>query len=238
MRLQIGMRNLFVLILIFIFFSCSTQKKMNEFTYWVNSTKVDCMGIGPMSCMQVQKGSSVKESQWTSFYSAIDGFDYEPGYLYKLQVREESISKEAVPADASSIKYTLVKVLDKQIDNRSFIKGKWLLMRINGNPVNRSIALPTLEIDMDNFRISGSTGCNTYSGLIQRLNQETIQLGNVVSTRKACINRNIETVYLNALNEISTYRQDNDKLVLFGEKGNELLAFLKQKGKTDNEGKQ
>ncbi|WP_430972509.1 META domain-containing protein [Sunxiuqinia rutila] len=218
------MKRIFSLLLVAMMFSCSTQKNV----YWVNSSKVDCMGVGPMSCMQVQKGNNLEESQWQNFYSTIDGFDYEPGYFYKLKVKEEHLSKEEVPADASSIRYTLVKVLDKQVDRRALVNGKWLLARINGGPVNRSVVLPTLEVDLENHRIFGSGGCNSYSGPIQELTQEAILLGNVASTRRACMNRNIEDTYLKALSQIKSYKAVQSELVFYGEDGAELLAFIRQ----------
>lgn len=221
------MKGIFSLLLVATLFSCSTQKNV----YWVNSSKVDCVGVGPMSCMQVQKGNTMEEAQWQNFYSSIDGFDYEPGYIYKLQVKEKRLPKDEVPADASSIKYTLVKVLDKQMDNRAFANGKWLLARINGGPINRSIVLPTLEIDLDNNRIFGSGGCNTYSGPILELSQEVIELGNAVSTRKACINRNIEATYLKTLSQVKSYKANQAELVLLDENGEEVLAFIRQQEK-------
>ena len=38
------------------------------------------------------------------------------GYLYKIEVEEEQLDPQQVPADASSIKYTLVSVLEKNED--------------------------------------------------------------------------------------------------------------------------
>ncbi len=89
----------------------------NEYIYWVNSSKVDCTGVGPMRCLQVQKGDDLASDSWEFFYSNISGFKYEPGYLYKIIVKEESIPSNERVADGSSIKHTLIKVLDKRSDN-------------------------------------------------------------------------------------------------------------------------
>jgi len=86
--------------------SCSSLKQ-DEAVYWVNSAKVDCLGVGKMTCYQVQKGDSLDlNAAWNLFYSQIEGFDYQPGFIYKLKVKETAV--ENPPADASSIKYTLV----------------------------------------------------------------------------------------------------------------------------------
>ena len=82
-------------------------------TYWVNSSKAPCVGVGPMECLQVRRSES---GPWELFYSQIDGFSYEAGYIYKLKVQEEILDPATVPADASSIRYTLVSVEEKTPD--------------------------------------------------------------------------------------------------------------------------
>lgn len=58
--------------------------------------------------MLIKKGDA---QNWSMFYSKINGFDYEPGYEYVLDVKEERI--ENPPADGSSVSYTLVKQISK-----------------------------------------------------------------------------------------------------------------------------
>ena len=91
--------------------SCQTSSILdeNETRFYVNSQKVDCTGVVPMKCMQVKEN---KNDTWTLFYSDIKGFDYEAGYEYELIVKKED-KKKPIPADASSIEYTLVKEVKK-----------------------------------------------------------------------------------------------------------------------------
>lgn len=84
--------------------------------WWVNSSKVDCMGVGPMKCLQIQKGSTVDAEAWKLFYDQVEGFEYEPGYLYQLQVKVSEKSAP-IPADASSLQYELIKVISKEKDS-------------------------------------------------------------------------------------------------------------------------
>jgi hypothetical protein len=93
--------------------SCKSTNSENEasgITYWINSSKVPCVGVGPMECLEVRQSES---ATWQLFYSEIEGFDYEPGYVYRIKVREEKRDPEDVPADASSIRYILVSVDEK-----------------------------------------------------------------------------------------------------------------------------
>ncbi len=95
--------------------SCQPSKSGEQdiHTYLVNSSRVPCTGVAPMQCLQVRKG---EDPDWQLFYSDIEGFEYEPGYLYRLRVREEKRDPESVPADASSIRFVLVEVVEKKPD--------------------------------------------------------------------------------------------------------------------------
>ena len=73
----------------------------------VAPTKVDCVGVAPMKCLQVREAGG----EWNNFYAPIEGFDFVEGFRYRLQV---NVSKSAnPPADGSSLRYNLVCVLDK-----------------------------------------------------------------------------------------------------------------------------
>lgn len=111
--LKLGCALLIVLPLITT--SCKTSKsgEKDTYTYWVNSARVPCVGVGPMECLQIRKGES---EDWQLFYSDIEGFDFEPGYLYRLRVREEKLDLAQVPADASSIRFILIAIEEKTPD--------------------------------------------------------------------------------------------------------------------------
>lgn len=72
----------------------------------VAPTKVDCVGVAPMKCLQVRIGGA-----WENFYSPIEGFDFREGWRYRLQVNVSQIANP--PADSSSLRCQLVRVLDK-----------------------------------------------------------------------------------------------------------------------------
>ncbi|MGL6179874.1 MAG: DUF4377 domain-containing protein [Tannerellaceae bacterium] len=93
------------------FSSCSTSK--NTQTFLINSEKVDCMGVAPMKCLQVKKLDK-PNAEWENMYTNIIGFDYEPGYIYKIKVKVKELDKKQVPADGSSIEYILEKVVSKE----------------------------------------------------------------------------------------------------------------------------
>ncbi|SBV97922.1 DUF4377 domain-containing protein [uncultured Dysgonomonas sp.] len=87
--------------------SCGSSKNTEKLT--VASKQGDCVGVAPMKCLLVKKDG---QADWEFFYSNIEGFVYEPGYEYVLEVKVEKVEHPA--ADQSSLKYTLVKEVSKE----------------------------------------------------------------------------------------------------------------------------
>lgn len=94
---------------------CQKEEEKVE-TWWINSSKVECMGVGPMQCFQIQKGTELQSEGWKLFYDQIEGFEYEAGYLFQIQVKVTEKS-EPIPADASSFQYELIHVISKVKDS-------------------------------------------------------------------------------------------------------------------------
>ncbi len=212
--------------------SCSTTKNN---IYWVSGIKTPCSsGAGKMNCLNVHKGKDLSDSNWEHFYANIEGFEFEEGYMKKIKVKETKLNLKDVPADGSSIKYELVEELDKQPDHRALVKGKWILNRFNEGPVNRSVTLPTMEITLNEMSVSGSGGCNMYSGPIEQLSSGIIRFGNMASTRKACFNKNIESEYLKAMGKVKTYQIKESNLIFYNEEGKEILSYMKQEEQVAN----
>ena len=56
--------------------------------------------------------AKLADGQWGVFYNHIEGFEFEKGYEYVLQVRRDTVPNPA--QDASSLKYTLIEVVSKE----------------------------------------------------------------------------------------------------------------------------
>ena len=96
-----------VLVLLFVLVGCSVNK--NIVTYTIASKSTIGYGVAPQRCLLVREGD---EQSWSLFYSRIEGFDYEEGYEYVLNVQKTPVNNP--PADVSSIRYTLVNILSKE----------------------------------------------------------------------------------------------------------------------------
>ena len=77
-------------------------------TLQVAPSRAVCTGVGPQLCLQVRETAS---APWTNLYGEIVGFDYAPGFLYEIRIKEEFVANP--PADGSSIRRTLIAVLSK-----------------------------------------------------------------------------------------------------------------------------
>ncbi|MEU8901215.1 DUF4377 domain-containing protein [Nocardia sp. NPDC048505] len=88
----------------------STAPAAQQFEIEVAAQEVPCTGVAPMQCLQVRKDP---QAEWELHYFGIDGFDYQPGYTYRLLIEERPWVDP--PADAPSVTWRLVRVLDKQL---------------------------------------------------------------------------------------------------------------------------
>ncbi|QQR97374.1 MAG: META domain-containing protein [Sphingobacteriales bacterium] len=211
--------------------SCASTKSNNKIL-WVSGYKTEASGVGKMQVLNIHKGENLDNQKWENFYSPIEGFNFEEGYLKKIEVKEEKV--ENVPADASSIKYVLVKELEKTIDNRSLLNGDWILAKLNDAPINKSIVLPTLKINLEQKKVSGHSGCNNFSGSLENLNTNKLIFGNIISTKMACISNNIEQELYNALSKTDSFQVINNNLIFFSADGKKLLMFIKNSEKEVN----
>ncbi|UWX55771.1 META domain-containing protein [Maribacter litopenaei] len=224
---------LLILFLLVLIQSCSN--KMNK-VLRVSGIKTECSaGAGKMQCLNIYRGEDINNPNWENFYASIKGFEFEEGYLQKIEVKETRLDKNEVPADGSSIKYELIKVLDKQKDIRSELNGDWTLVKLNNAPLNRMVAIPTITIELSKKVLAANGGCNNFTGQIETLTASEISLGTVAGTKKACINKNVEPEFQKTLNSISTYQIQGETVIFFDKTEKKILEFIKEKPNNPNQ---
>ena len=76
---------------------------------YVASKLDDCVGIAPKKCMMVKEE---EDAPWELMYQEIEGFNYEEGYEYKIEVKRVDIPNP--PADSPSFRYVLVTEISKE----------------------------------------------------------------------------------------------------------------------------
>lgn len=228
------MKNTFIITMLLFLASCASQKELttNSYNMWVKGVKVDCTGVGPMKCFQVQKSDKIIPGKWQIFYGNIEGFQFIGGNLYKIRVSEQKIPKMEVPADGSSLKYKLVEVLESLPDPIFELHDIWVLDAIENksiqSPGNNSVLItPSIEINITEMKIMGTDGCNQFFGPIKNADEGILEFGDLGSTMKMCINMEIPDTFNKAMAQVKKYKRDGLKLYLLNESGADLLTFKK-----------
>ncbi|MCB8984580.1 MAG: META domain-containing protein [Ardenticatenaceae bacterium] len=202
-------------------------------TLYVGPELVDCTGVAPQQCMQVKEDPN---AEYTLFYGQIEGFTFEPGYEYELQVRAESV--ENPPADGSSIKYTLIDVVSQtpvstttttmtpSVSGGGELAGtSWQLQSLQGAEVLADTAI-TAVFGSDGT-LSGNAGCNTYSTSYTVDGSSLTINPMIISTMMACEDSIMqqETSYLAVLPTAVSWAVDGDTLTLSDASGAALLVY-------------
>ena len=219
-----AIKYIYALIIGLLGMSCESNS--NEQTLWVNSAKVDCVGVGPMQCYQIKNN---KNEPWSNFYQEIAGFDYEPGFIYKLKVAIDTLDVNTLPADKSYLDYRLIRVLSKETDPFLTLNDIWVVTQIDGidNETIVAASLPNLEINTRSMNFLGTDGCNHTNGKIETLSGNQIKFGPVMSTKKTCPDMTIPNAYVTALSQVRYFKRKNLELVLYDDNNSKLLTFKK-----------
>ena len=115
-------QSLVLMVMATTFFHCaenaaktSSKRPEKTETMTVQHYKVPCQGEFVQLCYLVKTQG---QADWEYCYDVIQGFEYEWGYVYTLEVNKTTIDNP--PQDGSSIAIQLVKVLKKEAVTGSF----------------------------------------------------------------------------------------------------------------------
>jgi hypothetical protein len=110
MRLVRSCRLSFLGLVLVLASACTASTAPHEevLVLEVAATRVPCVGVAPMQCLQVRTSA---DAPWQPFYDAIEGFAWEPGYRYTLRVARRAVLDP--PADGSSVAFRLLEILAK-----------------------------------------------------------------------------------------------------------------------------
>ncbi|MBL0883624.1 MAG: DUF4377 domain-containing protein [Chitinophagaceae bacterium] len=219
------MKIRFTLLLLLLSSVAFTQRMI----FYVADTKGNCYGVGKGLCLQVKEKP---DEPYALFYSGIEGFSYEEGYHYKLEVMR--VKKERPPADGSAYNYYLINILNKERSKNYTLKNipipdqlSFSLVRISKSGKMEMIdnmLVPNISFDKKNGRISGKAGCNRYFGKVS-FDQQRIFISGVGSTQMACTDMEIESLYLKHLTAVNRYQLSGNNLQLFRDQ-ELLLQFI------------
>lgn len=66
-------------------------------------------GVARTTCLQVRES---EDQPWTLHYFGYEGFEHQPDVEYRLRVRGTPVANP--PADASSVHWSLIEILDQK----------------------------------------------------------------------------------------------------------------------------
>ncbi len=90
-----------------------------------------------------------------------------------------------------------------------------------------TMEVPVLEIYVEDKRIGGNDGCNSFFGNIDLLDDESVLFGSIGSTKMVCPNMVIPNAFNRALIQAKSYRLKGLELIFYDETSQEILRFHK-----------
>ena len=102
----------------------------------------------------------------------------------------------------------------------------WQLSKLNGQAVNIDSSTPNRPhlVFSPELRVSGATGCNRLMGQA-KVSGHSISLAPLATTKMACMDDNLETPFVAALNTAQQYQVKDNQLTLKDASG-KVLAVL------------
>ena len=195
-------------------------------TLYVGPNREPCTGVAPQLCLLVKENP---EDEYSLFYSAIEGFEFEPGFEYELLVNKQTVPNP--PADASSFRWTLVEVVSKTpVAPTAELEGvTWQLIAFLD--ANGMLYMPGVEstITLQDGEAGGQGGCNMFFAPYT-LEGDRLSFGPAGSTMMACEERVMaqEQAFLANLEKIASYQIVANQLHMADADGAVLLAFEPQ----------
>lgn len=230
-----NLKTIGILLTVVVLQACGTTKNTvsGTKTMWVSGYKTECdAGAGKGECLLVTTDADLAEAKWQNFYTNIEGFNFEPGVLQKLEVNVVERSGTNTAADQSAIEYKLVKVLEKKEDKRWELQGDWSLNKMNGVTLKSSSDAPHVSIDLTKKQFAGNNGCNSFSGVIHNVTADKLLFENVLTTLRDCMDMPLTDEFDAAVKDIYVYKVKNNILSFCNKANEEVLSFTKKQVST------
>jgi len=179
-------------------------------------------------CFMVAYQTELADAKWEKIHIPVSGFEFKPGFLQKIEVKAVELPKGSLAEDRSSIKYKLVKVLEKQQDLRWELHGNWILNSRDGVALPKNDEQPQLKIDLTKKQLSGNNGCNDFSGVIMNVTSNKFYFERTSTTLRDCTDMPLADEFDNTLKNNATYKIENNTLFFFDEANKPVLTFTKK----------
>jgi heat shock protein HslJ len=110
---------------------------------------------------------------------------------------------------------TVIKEVDPAEGKFTLAKTKWKLIELNGKKVRqKGDKAYFIKLNSNDGKFNGYAGCNTFSGNYVMPLPRALAFTNIVLTRMACPNMELETQVLAMIETVDNYRIKSDILYL------------------------
>ncbi len=188
-----------------------TQAKGTK-TLYVADRKVPCAGT--YECMQIREKA---KNAWRNYPDTIQGFEYEEGYEYKIQVQPLQTGNSM--AGMYDEKYKLVKVISKKKTSYNPAERigdkRWTLSSMNDTHRTLGLSDSTIYISFDfkTGKVQGRSNCNNFTAQFTATASK-ISITGLAATKMMCRGEVIEKIIFNYYKAVTTYKLENNMLTL------------------------
>ncbi len=105
------------------------------------------------------------------------------------------------------------------------LAGDWTVVSIEKEAVEAGDEVPTMNINMDEKRLGGKAGCNSYFASFELGEKCAFTPSYPGATRMMCPDMKVEDAFLAAFGKIKTYSVSDKTLTFYGEGEKEVLSF-------------
>jgi heat shock protein HslJ len=105
----------------------------------------------------------------------------------------------------------------------------WKLIELNGatlTPLDKQRSELHINLHVDGNRLTGSGGCNNFTGSYELKDGNRIRFAQIASTKMACIDMSNEDSFLKMLNIADNYIVKGDTLILNKARMSPLARFV------------
>jgi len=204
---------------------------MAQKTVYISSKKIPCSNASEQLCIAYK--NNLSDAGWKPWPRMIEGFTYQPGHAYILEVNEEAV---AAGATTTAYGWALVKIVSDINEDSAAIKktvkklpvdGEWYFTKIySGKTTTLKNRKEFIRFDTEKMAVNGKLSCNGFFGEFTSKGS-TLKLGAIGSTMMACDNLDTENLLKKTLELVDNYTIKGNTLLL--KKGKQTVLQLIRK---------
>lgn len=218
------MNKIIFLFALAVMMSCQQEPKTEVF--WISEGTTPCVSDTNRKCYQITKNEK-PSGDWEELTIPFSNFEFDRGIYKKVEVKRVKPIREI----EQDYVYEIVSVLDSLKTNRYLLGGEWEMterfdLAINVNEDEKQP--PLLQINSLNMDYSGSTGCNEFSGIVDRITEQDLNFGMTISSRNECENKLQESEVLRIIQFTASYFVNENQLELFNPDKKRIAMFKRK----------